>query len=148
VVVKGKVKKRKNRERRDLLMCHIILAFPILALPLFFFFPLRTAVPAYAAVLLVTAFLYFKIISALKSKVQTGLEAVIDEEALVIEDIDPEGKITFWSEIWKATAEGKKFRKGEKVRIYRFSGLEAVVGQPLGPGRYVFEGKHHRKDKT
>jgi membrane-bound ClpP family serine protease len=112
-------------------MCHIILSFPILALPLFFFLPLRTAVPAYIVVLLVTAFLYFKIISALRSKVQTGLEAVIDEEALVIEDIDPEGKIMFWSEIWKATAGGKRFRKGEKVKIDRFNGLEAIVGDPI-----------------
>jgi membrane-bound ClpP family serine protease len=114
-------------------MCHIILSFPILALPLFYFLPLRTAVPAYAVFLLVTAFLYLKVISALKSKVQTGLEAVIDEEALVIEDIDPEGKVMFWSEIWKATANGKKFRKGEKVRIYGFSGLEAIVGDPSVP---------------
>jgi membrane-bound ClpP family serine protease len=112
-------------------MCHIILSFPILALPLFFFLPLRTAVPAYVVVLLATAFLYFKIISALRSKVQTGLEAVIDEEALVIEDIDPEGKIIFWSEIWKATAGGKRFRKGEKVKIYSFNGLEAIVGDSI-----------------
>jgi membrane-bound ClpP family serine protease len=124
---------KKFDERRDFAMCHIILSFPILALPLFFFLPLRTAVPAYVVVLLVTAFLYFKIISALRSKVQTGLEAVIDEEALVIEDIDPEGKIgkiMFWSEIWKATAPGKRFRKGEKVKIYGFNGLEAIVGNP------------------
>ncbi len=111
-------------------MCHILLFFPILTLPIFFFFPFRTAATAYVIVLLVTAFLYFKIMRALRSKVQTGLEAVIDEEALVIEDIDPEGKVLFWSEIWRATARGKKFRKGEKVRIHGFNGLEAIVGNP------------------
>jgi hypothetical protein len=37
------------------------------------------------------------------------LEAVIDEEALVMEDIDPEG---------------------EKIRIYGFNGLEAVGVDP------------------
>lgn len=112
-------------------MCHILLLFPILALPIFFFLPLQTAATAYVVILLITAFLYFKIISALRSKVQTGLEAMINEEALVIEDIDPEGKVMFWSEIWRATASGKRFRKGEKVKIYGFNGLEAIVGNPI-----------------
>jgi membrane-bound ClpP family serine protease len=110
-------------------MCHIILAFPIFALPLFFFFPLRTAVPAYTIVLLVTAFLYFKIISAMKSKVRTGKEGMIGEEAFVLEEIDPEGKVIVWSEIWDATAKGKRFHKGQKVVIHGFEGLTAIVGK-------------------
>jgi membrane protein implicated in regulation of membrane protease activity len=110
-------------------MCHIILAFPILALPLFYFFPLRTAVPAYAIVLLVTAFLYFKIISAMKAKVKTGKEGMIGEEAVVIKDINPEGKVTVWSEIWSATGNGKQFHKGQKVKICGFYGLTAVISE-------------------
>ncbi len=89
--------------------------------------PFRTALQAYALVLLVTAFLYFKIISAMKAKVTTGKEGMIGEEAVVIEDIDPEGRITLWNEIWKATGRGKRFRKGEKVRIDSVNGLEAIV---------------------
>jgi hypothetical protein len=34
----------------------------------------------------------------------------------------------FWSEIWKTTAHGKRFGKGDKVKIHRFNGLEAIIG--------------------
>ena len=110
-------------------MCHIILSFPILALPLFYFFPLQTALPTYLAVLLFTWFVYFKMIAAMKAKVRTGKEGMIGEEALVLEDINPEGKVMVWSEIWAATAKGKRFRKGQKVVIYGFEGLTAIVGE-------------------
>lgn len=108
-------------------MCHIILSFPLLALPIFFFFPMETALPAYLLILLITGFVYFKVIAAMRSKVRTGKEGLKNEEALVIEDIDPEGKVLVWSEIWRATANGKKIRKGEKVRISGTHGLTLVV---------------------
>jgi membrane-bound ClpP family serine protease len=110
-------------------MCHIILSFPILALPLFYFFPLRTALPIYLVVLLFTWFVYFKMIAAMKAKVRTGKEGMIGEEALVLEDIAPEGKVMVWSEIWTATANGKRFHKGQKVVVRGFQGLTAIVGE-------------------
>jgi membrane-bound ClpP family serine protease len=110
-------------------MCHIILSFPVLALPLFYFLPFRTALPTYLAVLLFTWFVYFKMIAAMKAKVRTGKEGMIGEEALVLEDIAPEGKVMVWSEIWTATANGKRFHKGQKVVVRGFQGLTAIVGE-------------------
>jgi membrane protein implicated in regulation of membrane protease activity len=122
------------------MMCHIFLALPVLALPLFFFLPLETALPIYLIILFVSGFLYYKIGAAMQAKVKTGKEEMIGEEAVVIKDINPEGKVTVWSEIWSATgnAKGKQFRKGEKVKICDFYGLTAVVCEaapiPLGRG--------------
>jgi len=113
-------------------MCHIVLSSPILALPLFFFLPFRTALPAYLAVLLASGFVYFKIIGAMKSKVHTGMEGMANREAVVVEDIDPEGKIRLGNEIWSARTEGKKFLKGQMVKIYGFQGLKVIVGDYLG----------------
>ena len=110
-------------------MCHIILSFPILALPLFYFFPLRSALPIYLVVLLFTWFVYFKMIAAMRAKVQTGKEGMVSEEALVLEEIDPEGKVMVRNEIWAATAHGKRFHKGQKVVVKDFEGLTAVVGE-------------------
>lgn len=109
-------------------MCHIVLFSPILALPLFFFLPFRTALPVYLALLLATAFVYFKIIAAMKSKVRTGMEGMTDGEAEVVEDIDPEGKVRFRNELWVATTTGKRLFKGQRVRIYGFHGLKMIVG--------------------
>jgi membrane-bound ClpP family serine protease len=110
-------------------MCHIVLFSPILALPLFLFLPLRTAFPAYLAVVLATAFVYFKIIAAMKSKVQTGIEGMAEGEAVVVEDVAPEGKVRFKNELWAATSSGKRFFKGERVRINGLQGLKLIVGE-------------------
>ncbi len=112
-------------------MCHIVLFSPVLALPLFFFLPFRTALPAYLGVLLAMTFVYFKIIAAIKSKVQTGMEGMTDGEAVVVEDIDPEGKVRFRNELWAATCEGKRFSKGQRVRIFGFQGLKVIVGDSI-----------------
>lgn len=108
-------------------MCHVILSFPLLALPVFLFLPMKTALPVYLIILLITGLVYFKVIAAMRSKVQTGKEGMKDEEAVVIEDIDPEGKVLVWSEIWTATAKGKKLQKGEKVKISGSEGLRLIV---------------------
>lgn len=108
-------------------MCHIILAIPVLALVLFFFLPFRTALSIYLPVAAASGFIYLKMITAMGSKVQTGFEKMIGEEALVIEDIDPEGKVEIMDEIWAATANGKKFHKGEKLKIRGAKGLTLIV---------------------
>jgi len=108
-------------------MCHLILLSPILALPLFLLLPFRAALPAYITVVLTTGFIYFKIIIAMKSKVHTGIEGMTEGEAVVIEDIDPEGKVKFENEIWAATAYGQRLHKGKRVRICGAEGLTLIV---------------------
>jgi membrane-bound ClpP family serine protease len=111
-------------------MCHIVLSSPILALPLFLFLPFRTALPAYLAVLVATGFVYFKIIGAMKSKVQTGMEGMTGCKAVVVEDINPDGKVRVGNEIWVATATDRKFSKGQMVKIAEIRGLRVIVGDP------------------
>jgi membrane-bound ClpP family serine protease len=122
-------------------MCHLILASPALALPLFIFLPFGTALPVYLAVVLVSAFVYLKVVAAMKSRVHTGLEAMTGEEAVVVEDINPEGRVRFGHEIWEATGKGKKFIKGKKVRIREIQGLRLIV-EPLDEGGRNERGQH------
>lgn len=95
-------------------MCHIILVIPVLALGMFFFLPFGVALSIYLPVTAATGFIYFKLIAAVRSKVQTGMEQMIGEEAVVIKDINPEGKVEIMDEIWRAMAKGKRFQRGEK----------------------------------
>jgi membrane protein implicated in regulation of membrane protease activity len=94
---------------------------------LFYFFPLGVALPAYLGVLGASVLFYYKIFGALAARVQTGMEGMVGEEALVIEDLSPEGKVSFRNEIWTASARGKSFLKGRKVAIRQFQGLELIV---------------------
>jgi membrane protein implicated in regulation of membrane protease activity len=107
----------------------ITMALPFLGVALFFFLPFWTALPVYLCLLLLSGLMYYGMFSAMggKRKVHTGWEELIGEEATVIEDIDPEGKVVIMDEIWKATANGKKFHKGERVRIRGAQGLVLIV---------------------
>jgi membrane-bound ClpP family serine protease len=84
--------------------------------------------PIYLLILIVTGLIYLKLIVAMKYKVRTGKEGSIGEEALVVEDINPEGKVMVWSEIWTATANGQRYRKGHRIKICGFDGLKVIVG--------------------
>ena len=108
-------------------MCHLILFLPVFALPLFWIFPPDTALPLYLFILGISLFLYFKVFQAMRQKVCTGQEGMLGRNGVVIEDIDPEGKIRCANEIWYAATEGRSLLKGEKVRITHIKRLMLLV---------------------
>ena len=112
-------------------MCHLILFLPIFALPLFGIFPLDTALPLYLFILGISLVLYFKIFQAMCRRVCTGQEAMLGRNGVVIEDIDPEGRVQCANEIWNAATNGRRLLKGEKVRITQVKRLILLVeGMP------------------
>ena len=119
----------------------LIMVSPILALLLFFYLPLESALPIYITILIVAGFYYVVMFKSMRAKSKTGLEAMIGEEALVIEDIAPEGKVLFKDEIWMATARGKEIVRGQRVKILEAKGLVLVVkgsgGDEKGSGTQV-----------
>jgi membrane-bound serine protease (ClpP class) len=108
-------------------MCHLILFLPVFALPVFWIFPFATALPLYLFILGISLFLYFKIFQAMRQGVRTGREAMVGKKGLVVEDIDPEGKILCASEIWYAVTMGRKLLQGEQVKIRQIKGLRLLV---------------------
>ena len=123
-------------------MCHLILFMPAFALPLFWVFPFNIALPLYLFVIGISIFLYFKIFQAMRQEIKTGKEALLGKKGLVIEDIDPEGKIEYASEIWDATTREGRVLKGEPVKINGMQGLVLTVERitaesgPGGRGKY------------
>jgi len=100
---------------------------PVFALPVFWVFPFETALPMYLIVVGGSLFIYFKIFKALRQHILTGAEGIVGKKALVIKDIDPEGKIRIASEIWNAKTNGAPIQKGEYVRICRVKKLMLLV---------------------
>ena len=91
-----------------MILMPLIMVSPFVALWLFYYLPLESALPIYIIILIVAGFYYVMMFKSMRAKAKTGLEAMIDGEALVIEDIAPEGKVLFKDEIWTATARGKE----------------------------------------
>jgi membrane protein implicated in regulation of membrane protease activity len=96
-------------------MCHLIFLLPIFGLPVFWFFPFKTALILYLVICAISLFLYYRIFQAMHARVCTGQEGMLGKTAVVIRTINPEGKIKYAAEIWKAVAAGKKFSKLNKT---------------------------------
>jgi membrane-bound ClpP family serine protease len=105
----------------------IIMFSPVFALALFLFLPFQTALPIYIPIFIFGVIVNYKMMRSMKLPVRTGLEEMMGQEAVVIDDIDPEGKVRFKDEIWAATAKGERLEQGDKVRIVDSQGLVLVV---------------------
>jgi membrane protein implicated in regulation of membrane protease activity len=108
----------------------IAMALPILGIGLFLYLPFWTALPIYLCLIFFSGLVYYGMFSGMRGEVQTGKEEMMGKEVLVIEDIDPDGKVEYENEIWSASAEGKRIPKGEKARICGFQGMRLVVNAP------------------
>ena len=63
----------------------------------------------------------------MRAQIRNGMEAMLGKTAVVIQEIDPEGKIKYATEIWNAIAQGQKILEGEEVVINGFSGMSLIV---------------------
>jgi membrane-bound serine protease (ClpP class) len=117
-------------------MCHLIFFIPFFALPVFWVLPFNTALTIYLIICGICFFIYFKIFQAMRLKPWNGKEAMLGRTGLVVQDINPEGKIQYATEIWNAITDGKKFAKGDKVIIHGFAwGLRVRVQETPGKRR-------------
>jgi inner membrane protein len=66
-------------------MCHLLLILPLLALPVFWTFPLSSAISVYGAVTGVSLLIYWYALQAMKRPVETGMEGMIGEIGSVVE---------------------------------------------------------------
>jgi membrane-bound ClpP family serine protease len=105
----------------------IVMVAPILALPLFYYFPLGTALPIYIVLLITSVYCNIIMVWSMRTKAKSGVAAMIGRTALVIEDIDPEGKVEVWGEIWTATASNKRIPARKEVKILDAKGLVLIV---------------------
>lgn len=110
-----------------MILMPIIMVSPLAALSLFWYFPFETALLIYIAILIIAGFCYYVMFQSMRTKAKTGLEGMIGREAVVIEDIDPEGKIRFNDEIWTATSRGGEIAEGRRIRIVGANGLVLLV---------------------
>ena len=105
----------------------IVMVSPLWALALFNFLPLWKALSLYTPIFIFGA-LNIKMMTAMKLPVKTGMEEMIGEEAFVVDNVSPEGKVRINGEIWKARAKNKNFSKGKKARIVGAQGLVLLLG--------------------
>lgn len=105
----------------------IIMFAPILALPLFYIMPSATVLSFYIPLVIISGWLHLIMHRCKHARARNGLEAMIGESAVVLKDLDPEGKVKFKGEIWIAVTLGRNIPMGHQVIILGAKGLRLRV---------------------
>lgn len=108
-------------------MCHLILALPLLALPVLWLLPFNAAVPVYGVVVALSAVVYILAMKAMRMPVSTGAEALLHAFGTVR---SAEGrKVTVWiqSELWSAESRSETLVEGDQVEVVAVDGLALKV---------------------
>ena len=99
--------------------CHVLLGMPVLGLGLFFVLPFTSALIIYLVIVLISLWLYYKIMESMHAPVITGVEALTNR----IVDTDADGAIHWQGEWWTAAPR----LPNQRVRIVALDGMRLVV---------------------
>ncbi len=95
---------------------------PLLALPVFWLLPLPIALPAYAAVVALSGWLYWLAFRAMDRQVITGREGLVGSVAVVLEADARRVSVRVHSEISRAMSKDRPCR-GDRVEVSEIEGL-------------------------
>jgi membrane-bound serine protease (ClpP class) len=111
---------------------------PVLALAVFWFWPLSLALPVYLVILVLSVWLYVLTLRAMHAPAQLGREGMLHESGQVI-GVDGEGlRVRVHNEIWNAEA-GETLQVGERVQVVGLNGLTLTVRR-LDPAPVLVQG--------
>ena len=113
-------------------MCHLVLLLPLITLPMFWLMPLPEASTAYALIMSLSVWVYFRLVQTMHQPVATGQEALLHAKGEVLRG--EEGQrvlVRIASEIWQARSE-ESLRPGDPIEVTDIIGLQLFVKR-LGP---------------
>jgi membrane protein implicated in regulation of membrane protease activity len=113
-------------------MCHLVLALPVLALPVFWIWPLSIALPVYGLVAGASLVLYGHIWKAIKRPRMNGAEGMLGSEGTVVSTNERGLSLLLHGELWSARAKGESLVTGDKARIVGVDGLTLRVKRCAG----------------
>ncbi|OFZ90487.1 MAG: hypothetical protein A2V78_01315 [Betaproteobacteria bacterium RBG_16_64_18] len=117
-------------------MCHLILALPIVALPVLWLLPLGVAVPVYAVTVGISIAVYATAIKAWRMPVRNGIEALLGETGKVARLEGRKVVLSVHGELWSADLDGEPIAVGDQVVVVGFEGFRLkarMYGAGVGP---------------
>ena len=114
---------------------------PIVTLPIFWLMPIGYAVPIYIFIALVSAFLYWLIMRAMRQPVRDGFRSLIGTEVEVVSKLSAGNHAKYLvrsqGELWSANSPDV-LQTGETVSVEAVDGIRLVVrrnGNPVALAR-------------
>ena len=109
-------------------MCHVLLALPILALPVFWLFPLDIAAPVYAVAFALAVGGYALAFDSMHRPVVSGKEALIHATGVVERIVDGVPSVFINGEHWTAaSSDDQQLEPGDHVEVVSMDGLTLRV---------------------
>ena len=103
-------------------MCHLILLTPVFALVIFWIWPLGVAGPVYAAIAVVSIWMYVWIMRAMRQPVLGGAEELLHSVGKVTQVDGHALRVRVHSEFWNAQS-SDDLHSGDRVKVTGISGL-------------------------
>jgi membrane protein implicated in regulation of membrane protease activity len=97
-------------------MCHLALFLPVIALPLFWLWPLSVAGPVYVFVLALSAWAYYYAIVAMRLKPVSGRESLVGALGKVVSRSDGKLRVRIQGELWTATSTDE-LAPGDRIEV-------------------------------
>ena len=116
-------------------MCHLVLALPVIALPLLWLLPLGIAVPVYAVTVAISIAVYAVAIIAARMPARNGFEAMLGATGLVVRQEGRQAVLQIQGELWSADFEGEPVAAGEKAVVVGFQGFRLKARKLGAPVR-------------
>ncbi|OGA52368.1 MAG: hypothetical protein A3G24_21075 [Betaproteobacteria bacterium RIFCSPLOWO2_12_FULL_62_13] len=108
-------------------MCHLVLALPLVALPVLWLLPFNAAVPLYGMVVALSAAVYILAMKAMRMPVSTGAEALLHASGTVRSAEGREATVWIQSELWSAESASETLVEGDQVEVVAMDGLTLKV---------------------
>lgn len=115
-------------------MCHILLALPVLALPVFWIWPPEIAAPAYGVAALASLGVYAMVYWAWKAPLAHGPHTLVGKTGHVISVDGRCVTLRMGRELWLADVKGPPLALGEEAKVLAIDGLRLTATRQHDPG--------------
>ncbi|WP_330961282.1 NfeD family protein [Photobacterium sp. 53610] len=112
-------------------MCHLLLALPFLALPLFWLTPLSFAVPVYSVIFMISIVIYLLAFRAMHLPVVTGSETLLHQVGVIKGWQFGFYRVYLHNELWNALSD-EELQLGEQVEVVSVQGVTLHIHR-VGP---------------
>lgn len=107
-------------------MCHFLLILPLVALPVFWIWPLSAALPFYLTVAGVSGMIYWYALRAMRQPKQNGADGMIGETGRIVVDELGEMHVQIRNELWSAISPAP-LHQGDRVKVVGAEGTRLRV---------------------
>jgi membrane protein implicated in regulation of membrane protease activity len=114
-------------------MCHLILLLPLIALPVFWVWPLSWAVPTYALALLTSGSTYYYAMAAMHRDISAGRASLAHARGKVVARSEAKLSVRVQEELWAASSD-QDLNPGDAVEVIRVTGLTLKVQRRRSAG--------------